>query len=127
MTLVDRLTVDVTGVDLFDDYLCLRYQAAPPPDQLRRAREISEGPSAGVAIDGGHRVHSDCVSAYRVSADRSRVVGALKIGPVAWRDVGSVAVLFAPFAHTPELHGHLCEVRLEIHDGWVHTLSVRSA
>ncbi len=127
MTNADPMTVTISGVDLFDAYLCLGYRVLPRPGQLAGDCETHEGEDAGVAIDGLHHVHGDFRSAYRVSVNGSCVVGALKIGPATWDELGSVAVMFSPFAHTPELRGHLCEVRLAIQHGDVQVLSVRAA
>jgi len=54
------------------------------------------------------------------------VVGAVKIGPEAWPAFGRIAVLFAPFAHSPSLRHILCEVRLIVEDGQVWGAQIRS-
>ena len=50
-----RLTVIVTEADVFDSYLCLRYEVTPIPRALIGATELREGDSAGVAIDSRRR------------------------------------------------------------------------
>jgi hypothetical protein len=121
-----RSAVVITGADVFDVYLCLRYEVSPTPTGLRDGA-LHEGGDAGIAIDS---VLHDChhgSSAYRRSRTGSHVVGALKFGPASWPEDCSVAVLFSPFAHTPTLHAHLCEVRLLIDGGRVRVVSARAA
>jgi len=86
---------------------------------------MHEGDHAGLAIHGSH-VDRKCRSGYRTSANRNCVVGAVKIGPAAWPAFGRIAVLFAPFAHSPSLRHILCEVRLIVEDGQVRGAQIRS-
>ena len=125
--LAHRLTVIVTGAEVFDSYLCLRYEVSPIPRALIGAVELREGDSAGIAIDSRRRVCHQCSSAYRTSRTGSRVIGAVKVGPECWSEIRTLAVLFSPFAHTPALRGHLCETRLTLDAGRVGVISVRAA
>lgn len=122
-----RLTVIVTEADVFDSYLCLRYEVTPVPRALIGAAELYEGDRAGIAVDSRRGVCHQCSSAYRTSRAGSRVIGALKVGPECWSEIRTLAVLFSPFAHTPALRGHLCETRLTLDAGRVGVISVRAA
>jgi hypothetical protein len=112
-----RLTVIVTGAEVLDRYLCLRYEVTPIPRALIGTAELREGDRAGIAIEPRRRVCHQCSSAYRTSRTGSRVIGALKFGPECWSEIRTLAVLFAPFAHTPALRGLLCETRLTLDAG----------
>jgi hypothetical protein len=120
-------TVAVTASSLHDEYLCLEYLVSPTPTVLVGDRAMHEGRDAGVAVDSRRRVYRECHSGYRVSLTGSGVVGALKIGPASWTNLGPVRVLFAPLAHTPALQRSLCEVWLFIDATGVRTTAVRWA
>ena len=122
-----RLTVSVTEADVFDSYLCLRYEVTPIPRALIGDTELREGDRAGIAVDSRSGVCHQCSSAYRTSRTGSRVIGAVKVGPECWSEIRTLAVLFSPFAHTPALRGHLCEARLTLNAGSVGVTSVRAA
>ena len=115
-------SIAITGSGIYNDCLCLQYAVTPIPAALVGDRSLHEGGDAGIAIDNHRNVRRECRSAYRVAMTGSRVVGALKVGPAAWPGLGTVTVLFYPFAHTPGLHRRLCQVRV-ILDG----TGVRSA
>ena len=116
-------TVRITGSGLTQDFLCLEYLIFPVPPVLLGDHTMHEGDAAGVAVHGA-TVHRCCRSGYRTAADGKCVVGAVKIGPAAWPIFGRVAVLFAPFAHTPRLNRELCEARLVIADGRVRSARI---
>ena len=118
-------TVRLTGSGLADGYLCLEYLVFPVPPILLGDHAWHEGEQAGLAIDNG-AVHRCCRSGYRASDDGHSVAGAVKVGPVAWPVLGRVSVLFAPFAHTPELRRELCEVRLIIEAARVRGAQIRT-
>jgi len=118
-------TVRLTGSGLAQDHLCLQYVVFPVPADLAGDHALHEGDQAGLAIDG-ERVHRKCRSGYRTSADGHCVVGAVKIGPASWSAFGRIAVLFAPFAHSPALRQILCEVRLIVEGGRVRGARIRS-
>lgn len=122
-----RFAVAITGADFFGDYLCLGYLVTPVPAELLGGTGLREGGHAGIAVDSTRSTCQDCTSAYRISRTGAEVLGALKFGPAAWPDAGCIAVLFAPFAHTPALHAHLCEVRLDVGRDGIRTTSVRAA
>lgn len=122
-----RYTVAVTECELYGLYLCVQYVASPVPPQLVGEPEMHEGGEAGIAVDARRRVYRECHSAYRTSETGARVIGALKIGPAPWRGAGRVRVLFAPFAHTPELRGNLCELQVIIDSSRVRASSIRPA
>jgi hypothetical protein len=111
-------TVRITGSGLAQEFLCVEYVVFPVPRMLLGDHTMHEGDAAGLAVHGV-TVHHCCRSGYRTAADGSCVVGAVKIGPAAWPVLGRIAVLFAPFAHTPGLSRQLCEARLLIADGRV--------
>jgi hypothetical protein len=117
-------TVTITGSTLTDDYLCLQYEVSPVPPELIGDRSLHEGGDVGLAA-GRHRVYHGCHTGYRTAASGSCVVGALKIGPAAWPGVGSIRVLFPPFAHTPGIDRILCEVRMIISTTQVRSTFVR--
>ncbi|WP_375479331.1 hypothetical protein [uncultured Jatrophihabitans sp.] len=121
-----RADVVITWADVVDSYLCLRYEVSPAPTVLRDG-ELLEGGGAGVAIDSKRHGCHDGRSAYRRSHTGAQVIGALIFGPTSWPENCSIAVLFAPFAHTAALHAHLCEVRLLVDDGRVRVVSARAA
>ena len=107
-----RLTLNLTGVELHDGALYLRYELSPVPDELVGDTATHDGSVAGIAMDDQRRVFDDCSSAYRRSRDGGHI---------------DLAILFLPLAHTPALHAHLCEVRLRIEDGQATVRSVRVA
>jgi hypothetical protein len=119
-------TLQITGSGLYDSYLCLEYSVTPTPEPLRGCTDWQEGDQAGVAIDKGRHLYRDCHSSYRTSHDGSQVLGALRIGPAAWRGLGPVRILFAPLAHTPLLHGNLCELLVIIDRVGVRSATIRS-
>jgi hypothetical protein len=116
-------TVRITGSGLAQDFLCLEYLVFPVPPALLGDDRTHEGDAAGLAVHGA-TVHRCCRSGYRTAADEMCVVGAVKIGPAAWPVFGRIAVLFAPFAHTPRLSRELCEARLVIADGRVRSARI---
>jgi hypothetical protein len=123
-----RLILAVTGAELYDGALYLRYEIDPAPDEFAWDTELHEGATGvGVAIDQHHRVFDDCSSAYRRSREGTHVVGVVRFRSLPIGEDLDVAVLFAPLAHTPRLHGHLCEARLRIESGQPRVVSVRTA
>ena len=119
-----RFTVGVTGTGLSDGYLCLLYAITPVPAALADDRVFHEGVDVALAIDQQHRLYRSGRCAYRTSADGTRVVGALRIGPARWRGRGSVRVLFPPFACTPGLEEVLCEVRVMVDSERAHATAI---
>jgi len=118
-------TVTITGCRLYDNYLCLQYAVSPTPPQLASDRSLHEGADVGLAVDCHRHVYHGCRTGYRTAATGSSVVGALKIGPAAWAGLGSVRLLFPPFAHTPGLERILCEVQVIIDANRVRSVSIR--
>jgi hypothetical protein len=119
-------TLAVTGAVVFHRYLCLQYVVTPVPRVLRAESSLHEG-DAGIAIGDHGTVYGDCSSAYRRSADGSRVIGALKISPALRPGTSRVRVLFPPLAHTPGLDQALCEVELKVDSDRVEPISIRWA
>jgi hypothetical protein len=120
-----RYTVGITGTGLSNGYLCLLYAVTPVPPPLRDDESLHEGVDVALAVDRRRHVYRTGRSAYRTSASRSRVVGALRIGPAGWRGRGEVRVLFPPFAFTPGFEQILCEARVVIDATRVRSTSIR--
>lgn len=120
-----RYTVGITGSGLSNGYLCLLYAVTPVPPPLQDDELLHEGVDVALAVDQRRHVYRSGRSAYRTSASRSRVVGALKIGPAGWRGRGEVRVLFPPFAYTPGFDQILCEARVVIDAARVRSTSIR--
>ena len=119
--------MNLTGVELHDGALYLRYELSPVPDELVGDTATHDGSVAGIAMDDQRRVFDDCSSAYRRSRDGGHVVGVVRFRSLQAVDDIDLAILFLPLAHTPALHAHLCEVRLRIEDGQATVRSVRVA
>jgi len=120
-----RYTIGITGTGLSDGYLCLLYAVTPVPPPLQGDDSLHEGVDVALAVDQRRHVYRTGRSAYRTSASRSRVVGALRIGPARWRGRGEVRVLFPPFAYTPGFEQILCEARVVIDATRVRSTSIR--
>jgi hypothetical protein len=120
----DPYSLTVLGSQIVDGYLCLQYSVSPVPAPLAGDGTLHEGGDAGLAVDSRHRVYRKCRSAYRTARDGDRVVGALKIGPADWPRLGVVRVLFAPFAHTPEICYGLRAVRMTVDADRVRSITV---
>jgi hypothetical protein len=120
-----RLTLAVTGVEMYDGALFLRYEVVPVPDVIAADAALHDGSGAGIAIDERHRVFDDCSSAYRRSHDGTRVVGVVRFRSLPTAEDVDLAILFSPLAHTKQVHRHLCQVRLRLQSGKSTVRSVR--
>jgi hypothetical protein len=120
-----RYTVGITGTGLSNGYLCLLYAVTPVPPPLQDDKALHESVDVALAVDPRHHVYRTGRCAYRTAASRSRVVGALRIGPAAWQKRGEVRVLFPPFASTPGFEDVLCEARVVIDAKRVRSTAIR--
>jgi len=115
--------VTVSAGERVGDFLYLGYEVAPAPPAMSET-SVYERDDVSAADDRGNR-YIDCHGTYRRTADGSRVVGCLVIGPVTRSDTRWVAIRFAPLAQTPAVDDVFCDVGLELHEDRVTATSVR--
>jgi hypothetical protein len=110
-----EFSLHVTAADLVAGRLCLQYWISPVPAALIGDHRLYQGRDAGVVLDSRRHVYRGCESGYRTSRTGEHVAGALRMGPAAWPELGFLTVLFAPFAYTRGLTGHLSEIDVRIY------------